>query len=170
MFIVLVSLREKAGICTTLAFDAAELKAAREAAAKNRDKYIGISSSSSSVLPRSSSSSNSSSSSSSNSSSSSSSSGGGRAHGVAGGLGSNVRPSPTLQRNSVLLLLLMLLLLMVLLLMVVVVMVLVLMMVLLMLVLLVLLLLMQQSGIRGAPISLNKGEGRGPHHQGGPLF
>ncbi|OEH80416.1 putative EPN3 protein [Cyclospora cayetanensis] len=40
-------IREKAGICTTLVFDAAELKAAREEAAKNRDKYIGISSASS---------------------------------------------------------------------------------------------------------------------------
>ncbi|CDI78274.1 EPN3 protein, putative [Eimeria acervulina] len=52
-------IREKAGICTTLVFDAEELKAARETAAKNRDKYIGISSASS-VGPRSSSSSSSS--------------------------------------------------------------------------------------------------------------
>lgn len=40
-------IREKAELCSTLVFDAAELKTARETAAKNRDKYIGISSSSS---------------------------------------------------------------------------------------------------------------------------
>ncbi|KAL8274828.1 hypothetical protein Esti_001234 [Eimeria stiedai] len=53
-------IREKAELCTTLVFDAGELKAAREKAALNRDKFIGISSASSMAYRSSSSSSSSS--------------------------------------------------------------------------------------------------------------